>query len=138
MAALASPAVASEVLLAPRLEPPSLAGHDAEARARDPEAEALWRRLFFDTADREVGESGVSCDHRRARRPEAIRGIGFVAVATDGAGRLRARLWGEPEGGGIDLLADRAVLEARLRALLPPEDATIAIAVEARVFAWCR
>ena len=85
-------------------EAPAMQGHDAEARMRDPEAEARWRRLFFDDAGREEGEAQVSCDHRIARRPDVDGGAAAVAIAQHPeSGRVLARRWETSEGSAIDL-----------------------------------
>lgn len=121
---------------APPPEPPAMAGHDAEARMRTPEDEARWRRLFFDPAAREIGEPGVSCDHRRLRRPETIRGLGAVAIAFDrDDGRLRLRLWLPPTG---DVVPDSTSVAADLRRRLADSGSTADVEVEVRLFAWCR
>ncbi len=117
-------------------EAPPMAGHDAEARMRTPDDEARWRRLFFDPAAREIGEPGVSCDHRRLRRPETIRGLGAVAIAFDrGDGRLRLRLWLPPTG---DVVPDSTSVAADLRRRLADSGSTADVEVEVRLFAWCR
>lgn len=117
-------------------EAPPMAGHDAEARMRSPDDEVRWRRLHFDPASREIGEAGVSCDHRRLRRPETIRGLGAVAIATDRRdGHLRLRLWAPPSS---EPAPDPAAVEAALRRHLADSGVTADVDVEMRVFAWCR
>ncbi len=88
---------------------PAMQGHDSESRMRDAEAEARWRRLFFDPATREEGEALVSCDHRAARRPDTVAGPGAVVILWDPAGgRLLARRWESSSGASIDLDAAKA------------------------------
>ena len=92
---------------------PAMQGHDAEARMREPEAEARWRRLFFDAAGHEEGEAEVACDHRVARRPDLDGGPAAVAIAWDRAsGRVLIRRWVVSDGGAIDLEAVEAGLAA--------------------------
>lgn len=86
--------------------PPAMQGHDAEAKMRAPDAEARWRRLFFDAAIREAGEAQVSCDHRVARRPDLDGGPAVVTILWDPArGRVLERRWATSDGGPIDLAA---------------------------------
>ena len=109
---------------------PAMQGHDAEARMREPDAEARWRRLFFDAATREEGEPQVSCDHRAARRPDAVAGPAAVAIAWDPAsGRVIARLWATSDGDPLDLSA----LTRRLAASTPS-----GLALDALAFRRCR
>lgn len=110
---------------------PGMEGHGAEAQWRDAAAEAQHRRLFFDPAARDIGEAGVSCDHRVARRPELSAGVGAVAVIIDDAsGRVLTRLWLAPP-----LMLDDAEVERearRLTAARPGQRFAM------RRFAWCR
>lgn len=93
--------------------PPAMQGHDAEARMREPDAEARWRRLFFDPAAREEGEAQVACDHRLTRRPDLDGGPAAVAILVDPAsGRVLARRWEISDGAAIDLAALKAGLAA--------------------------
>ena len=87
---------------------PAMQGHDAEARMRDPDSEARWRRLFFDAAVREEGEAQVSCDHRVARRPDVDGGPAAVAVLWERAsGRVLLRRGEGSDGAAIDSEAVR-------------------------------
>ena len=116
-------------------EPSALAGHDAEARARDPQDELRHGRLFFDRAPREIGEPGLSCDHRRASRPDALAGRGAVIVLLppDG-GPVALRLWSSPDAAAPTTAPDLAALERRARAEIGPGSWL----VDAQVFWWCR
>lgn len=103
---------------------PAMQGHDAEARMRTPEAEARWRRLFFDPAGREEGVAEVSCDHRVARRPDLDGGPAAVAILWDPtSGRVLLRRWETSESAAVDVealsrrLAEGAPAEARTDAL---------------------
>ena len=103
---------------------PAMQGHDAEARMRTPEAEARWRRLFFDPAGREEGVAEVSCDHRVARRPDLDGGPAAVAILWDPtSGRIHLRRWETSGGAAIDVealgrrLAEGAPAGARTDAL---------------------
>ncbi|MDK9695319.1 MAG: hypothetical protein OEL76_02910 [Siculibacillus sp.] len=105
-------------------EAPAMQGHDAEARMRAPDAEARWRRLFFDPAGREEGVAEVSCDHRAARRPDLDGGPAAVAILWDPtSGRILLRRWEASEGAAIDVealllrLAEGAPAGARTDAL---------------------
>lgn len=96
---------------------PAMQGHDAEARARDPEAEIRQRRLFFDPAGREEGKAQVSCDHRVLRRPDLDGGAAAVAVLwTPADGRILARHWEVTDAAAIDLEA----MKRRLAEAAPP------------------
>ena len=101
---------------------------------RDPDAEAAWRRLFFDVAPVEIGAPGVACDHRAARRPDVIAGHGAVLVAVDPAtARPRVRLWLAPDA-DADLAAPRlAEARAHLRDLAGAD-----ARLEEHTFLWCR
>jgi len=108
---------------------PAMQGHDAEARLREPDAEARWRRLFFDAAGREEGEPQVACDHRARRRPDVIGGPAAVAILWDPAsGRVLVRRWESGEA-AIDL----EPLRRRLG-----EAAPAGTRVEALAFLRCR
>ena len=92
---------------------PAMQGHDSEARMRDADAEARWRRLFFDPAAREEGEALVSCDHRAAKRPDTIAGPGAVVILwVPTTGRVIARRWESSSDAAIDLEAAKARIGA--------------------------
>lgn len=118
---------------------PAMAGHDAEAKARDPADESRRERLFFAPAAIEIGEAGVDCGHRRVRRPDSIAGTGAVVVAVDSVtGRVLLRLWAAPETTRPNAPVDLAALERQARDRLGEGGTNRAITIEATGFAWCR
>jgi hypothetical protein len=121
---------------AQRSEPPAMQGHDAEARMRDAQAEALHRRLFFDPARIEEGSPGVSCDHRVARRPETSAGTGEVVVAVrKTGGEVIVRLWFPPVvERSEEVIASRLATLSRAAGV----DDVATLHVERHRFAWCR
>ena len=129
--AAAAPALADPRFAPPR-EEPALLGHGAEAAMREAADEARVRRLFFEPAVREIGEAGVACDHRAARRPETVAGRGRVSVLLAPDGRVLVRRWTAPDAAVAG--DDESVLRAAARAAGLDADG----AVETRVFAWCR
>ena len=134
-AILAVVAMGGESLLAasagdpPENSAPAMQGHDAEAKMRDPAAEARHRRLFFDPALREEGEAQVSCDHRAAKRPGTVAGPAAVVILWEAArGRVLVRRWIAATT-AIDLAAETARLA---------EGAPAGASVDGLVFRRCR
>ncbi len=124
-------------------EASALAGHDAEAKARNPADESRREALFFTPAAREIGTPGVDCGHRVGRRPEAVAGMGAVVVVIDrGIGHPILRRWLPPDPTAPDRSPDLRKLREDVltelgfapRADLPEGRITI----EATAFAWCR
>ena len=117
----------------------ALAGHDAEAKMRDPADESRRDLLFFRSAVHEIGEAGVDCGHRRARRPDTIAGTGAVLVAVDSvSGRVLLRRWVAPEATAPEATPDFAALSDEMRARVGASSARGAVTIEAVAFAWCR
>lgn len=117
----------------------ALAGHDAEAKMRDPADESRRDLLFFRAAAREIGEAGVDCGHRRARRPDTIAGTGAVLVAVDSvSGRVLLRRWVAPEATAPEATPDLEVLSRELREHIGAAAAQRSISIETVAFAWCR
>jgi hypothetical protein len=116
-------------------EAPAFQGHAAEMAMRDPAAEQRHRALFFDTVDIEIGSPGLSCDHVRASKPQAIAGIGYVALLSAEAGRtMLLRAWFAPgEAASADDAKARA--QAAFSARLPGAALRLA---DFRQFHWCR
>jgi len=114
---------------APADSAPAMQGHDAEAKMRDPAAEARLRRLLFDPAMREQGEAQVSCDHRAAKRPDTVAGPAAVVILWDAAqGRVLVRRW-IASTAAIDLAGETARLA---------EGAPAGTSVDGLVFLRCR
>lgn len=114
---------------APADPAPAMQGHDAEAKMRDPAAEARHRRLFFDPALREEGEAQVSCDHRAAKRPDTVAGPAAVVILWEAArGRVLVRRWIAATT-AIDLAAEIARLA---------EGAPAGASVDGLAFLRCR
>lgn len=117
----------------------ALAGHDAEAKMRDPADESRRDLLFFRSAAQEIGEAGVDCGHRRARRPDTIAGTGAVLVALDSAsGRVLLRRWVAPEAAAPEATPDLEGLSRDLRDRVGASAAAHSLSIEAVAFAWCR
>lgn len=124
-------------------EPSALAGHDAEAKARDPADESRRELLFFTLAAREIGEPGVDCGHRAGRRPDTIAGTGGVVVVIDRRlGRPILRRWLPPDpnasGKSPDLRSAGADVLKELGSAGRADLSDGLIEIDATTFAWCR
>lgn len=137
----ASPAIAGE---GAREEPArarevsALAGHDAEAKMRDPADESRRDLLFFRSAAEEIGEAGVDCGHRRTRRPDTIAGTGAVLVAVDSvSGRVLLRRWVAPAA-APETTPDLEALSLEVRERIGTTAPQRPVSIQATGFAWCR